>query len=137
MGGMWDIVNRGPGAKSCKSWGLMVLAALVLAGCAATKQEVIQQLGAQYVGKHVDVLVAQFGPPATFKMSNGATSYQWQLSNLGITGETQYCKLSVIAAPNGIISQLNTEDTDIRVQYGLINVGSICARRLGIERQTS
>jgi hypothetical protein len=116
--------------------------ALVLASCAAIKQEVIQQLGAQYVGKNVDVLVAQFGPPAaTFKMNNGATSYQWQLSNLSIaegrrgsaTGQTIYCKLSVIAAPNGIISQLNTEDSDL--MDGPINVGSICARRLGIERQ--
>jgi hypothetical protein len=107
---------------------------MMLASCAATKQEVIDRLGSQYIGKNVDVLVGQFGPPAaTFKMNSGQTSYQWQLSNFtgrasryGSASQTVFSKVSVIAAPNGTINQLNTEDADFLD-------GSICAERLGMQ----
>jgi hypothetical protein len=62
---------------------IVVIVALcaALGGCAASKQEVVARLGDQYVGKNVDALVLQFGPPtSTFKMSSGDTSYVWQLS---------------------------------------------------------
>jgi hypothetical protein len=116
-----------------------------LAGCAASKQEVATRLGEQYVGQNVDALVVKFGPPAsTFKMNSGDTSYIWQLGNqTNIVADrgtgvatTQFCKVSVIANKNGIVSQLNTEDANAGGGfYGVFGVlGSICANRLGIER---
>ena len=123
------------------------LLALALGGCAASREEVAARLGAEYVGKNVDAVVAKFGPPtSTFKMNNGQTSYQRQLANqtdiaTNRSGSgyasTQYCKVSVIASPTGVVSQLNTEDSNagsgIDAAVG-VN-GSICANRLGMERQ--
>ena len=71
---MWD--SRGPGGKIMQKLGLMILAALVLASCAATKQE-DQQLGAQYVGKNVDVSAAQFGPPSAFAQEFSPEQRAW------------------------------------------------------------
>jgi len=118
-----------------------------LAGCAASREEVVSRLGDQYVGQNVDALVVKFGPPANaFKMNSGETSYIWQLGNQtnintdrgsGIAS-TQYCKVSVIASKTGIVSQLNTEDSNAGGGLGgaLGMYGSICANRLGIARQT-
>jgi hypothetical protein len=127
---------------------LMVLPlCAVLGGCAASRQEVATRLGDQFVGKNADSLVVQFGPPASlFKMSNGGTSYVWQLAattDIAIdrgygSMETRSCKVSVITDPRGIVTQLNTEDSnagnDIYAAFGAY--GSICARRLGMERQS-
>jgi hypothetical protein len=128
--------------------GIVALgAAAMLAGCAASRQEVIAKLGEQYIGQNVDALVIKFGPPAsTFKMNSGDTSYIWQLGNQtninsdrgsGIAS-TQYCKVSVVANKTGVISQLNTEDSNAGGGLGgaLGMYGSICANRLGIERQS-
>lgn len=61
--------------------GIMELC-VALGGCAASRQEVVAQLGAEYIGQNVDALVIQWGPPAsTFKMNSGDTSYVWQLGN--------------------------------------------------------
>ncbi|CAN7278272.1 hypothetical protein LJR220_001319 [Bradyrhizobium sp. LjRoot220] len=126
--------------------GIVALGA-ALAGCAASREEVAVRLGSQYVGQNVDALVVKFGPPAsTFKMNSGDTSFIWQLGNQtsistdrgsGIAS-TQYCKVSVIASKTGVISQLNTEDSNAGAGLGsaLGMYGSICARRLGMERQT-
>jgi hypothetical protein len=96
-------------------------------------------------GQNADVLVMKFGPPAsTFKMKSGDTSYIWQLGNqTNIVADrgtgvatTQFCKVSVIANKNGIVTQLNTEDANAGGGlYALTGaLGSICANRLGIER---
>jgi hypothetical protein len=59
-----------------------ILCCVGVAGCAASREEVAARLGAEYVGKNVDTLVAKFGPPTSmFKMNSGQTSYQWQLSD--------------------------------------------------------
>jgi hypothetical protein len=118
-----------------------------LVGCAASKQEVATRLGEQYVGQNADALVVKFGPPASrFKMNSGDTSYIWQLGNqTNIVADrgtgvatTQFCKVSVIANKNGIVTQLNTEDANagwgLYAMTGML--GSICANRLGIERQS-
>ena len=75
-----------------------------------------------------------------FKMNSGQTSYQWQLSNqtdIAVDrgfghASTRYCKVSVIASPTGVVTQLNTEDSnagsDIYAAFGAY--GSICANRL-------
>jgi hypothetical protein len=101
-------------------------------------------LGDQYVGQNVDALVIKFG---TFKMNSGDTSYIWQLGNQtninsdrgsGIAS-TQFCKVSVIGSKTGIVSQLNTEDSNAGGGLGgaLGMYGSICANRLGMERQSA
>jgi hypothetical protein len=110
-------------------------------------QEVVERLGAEYIGQNVDALVIKFGPPAsTFKMNSGDTSYIWQLGNqtnaVGGNGaaiaSTVFCKVSVVANKVGVISQLNTEDSNagggIAGTIGMY--GSICANRLGIQRQS-
>src|SRR5580700_307545 len=98
--------------------GIVVLGA-ALSGCAASRQEVAAQLGAEFIGQNVDALVIDFGPPAsTFKMNSGDTSYIWQLGNqtnaAGGNGvaiaSTRFCKVSVVASKTGIVTLLNTED---------------------------
>ncbi|MDR3484546.1 MAG: hypothetical protein P4M05_06515 [Bradyrhizobium sp.] len=126
--------------------GIVALCA-ALGGCAASRQEVAARLGDQYVGQNVDALVVKFGPPAnTFKMNSGDMSYVWQLGNQtnintdrgsGVAS-TQFCKVSVIASPKGVVSQLNTEDSNAGGGLGgaLGMYGSLCANRLGMERQS-
>ena len=58
------------------------VAILALAGCAASRQEVVEQLGQQYIGQNVDQMVVSLGPPAsTFRMNSGEMSYIWQLTS--------------------------------------------------------
>jgi hypothetical protein len=121
------------------SVGSIVL--LVLTGCGASRQEVATRLGQQYVGQNVDTLIVRFGPPAsTFKMNSGETSYIWQLgdqTNINTyrgsgSANTVYCKVSVIASPTGVVTQLNTEDANIYVGLtAAVGIeGSLCATRL-------
>ena len=130
-----------------RNLGIVVLCA-ALAGCAASRQEVVERLGEHYIGKNVDALVVDLGPPAsTFKMNSGDTSYIWQLGNQtnivsdrgsGVAS-TRFCKVSVIADKTGIVSQLNTEDSNSRGGLaGAVGMyGSICANRLGIQHRSS
>jgi hypothetical protein len=128
--------------------GILALgAALSLAACAASRQEVVSRLGDEFIGQNVDSLVVQWGPPAsTFKMNSGDTSYVWQLGNqtdirtddgAGFAS-TRFCKVNVVASKTGLITQLNTEDSN--AGGGLVGAlggyGSICARRLSMKPQT-
>jgi hypothetical protein len=133
-----------------RTWVVAALCA-ALGGCFATAPEVRNQLGQEYIGKNVDTLVRQWGPPtSTFKMNSGESSYVWQLSavtdiamNNGVGSAATYaCKVSVIASPTGIVTQLNTEDYNPGGS-GLIGLagtmgayGSMCGQRLGIQRQS-
>lgn len=125
----------------------IVALCVTLGGCAASRQEVAARLGQEYIGKNVDVLVVQWGPPAsTFKMNSGETSYVWQLGNQtnintyrgSGAASTMYCKVNVIASPTGIVSQLNTEDANIYVGLtAAVGIdGSLCATRIGMKQQT-
>jgi hypothetical protein len=85
-------------------------------------------------------MVAQFGPPtSSFKMNSGETSYMWQLTSqtdINVyrgsgTAQTYFCKVDVIASPTGVVSKITTEDSSNL--YG----ESLCAKRLGLERQAS
>jgi hypothetical protein len=125
----------------------IVALAAALAGCAASRQEVAARLGDRFVGKNVDALVVQFGPPTnTFKMNSGQSSYVWQLTAVtDVVGDegyaqaqSRFCKVSVIASPAGIVTQLNTEDSNAGrgIPGALGAYGSICARRLGMKPQT-
>jgi hypothetical protein len=81
-----------------------------------------------------------------FKMNSGQSSYVWQLTAVtdintdrgSGQAQTRFCKVSVIASPAGIVTQLNTEDSN--AGGGLAGAvgafGSICAQRLGMKPQT-
>jgi hypothetical protein len=127
---------------------MSALAAIALAGCAATKEQVSDNLGSKFLGKNVDTLVSEFGPPASaFRMNSGETAYVWQLSAVtdidtyrgSGTAQTFFCKVSVISSPTGMVTKLTTEDhSGTGGLLGLAGVdihGSMCARRLGMPRQ--
>ena len=131
-------------------FGIVVLCA-TLGGCAASAPEVKTRLGQEYIGKNADALVLQWGPPTSmFKMNSGQTSYVWQLSsvtdiqmNHGVGSASTYgCKVSVIASPTGIVTQLDTEDYNpggsglIGLAGALGAYGSLCGQRLGMKPQT-
>ena len=126
----------------------MLAAVCLLSGCAATKQEVSANLGNRFVGKNVDALVTEFGPPASaFRMNSGETAYVWQLSDVTSintyegsgTAKTYHCRVNVISFPAGLVTKLTTEDVSgTGGLLGLAGVdirGSLCARRLGMPRQ--
>lgn len=126
---------------------VVVALSATLAGCAASRQEVAARLGDQFVGKNVDSLVVEFGPPTSmFKMNSGQTSYVWQLTSVtDIAGDrgyaqaqSRFCKVSIITSPAGIVTQLNTEDSNAGAGiYAAVGAfGSICAQRLGMKPQT-
>jgi hypothetical protein len=130
-----------------RKFGLLAAAAIGLAGCAASRQDVVARLGSEFVGQNVDALVVKFGPPSSmFKMNSGGSSYQWQLTAItdmaGDRGfaqaQTRFCKVSVITSPTGIVTQLDTEDSNAGAGIGgaIGMYGSICAQRLGM-RPTS
>jgi hypothetical protein len=107
------------------AWSIVLL---MLTGCSSW-QEVATRLGQHYVGHNVNAVVVQFGPPAsTFKMNSGETSYVWQLGKTVETASTEYCKVTVIASPAGIVTQFNTEDPNVGTTAGM--KGNFCAERL-------
>ncbi len=125
---------------------IMVLC-LALGGCAAPRQEVAGRRGEQFIGQNVDALVAQLGPAtSSSKMKDGQNSYVWRIStrtdvrtqtgsgglygdgntpSSAISDTARSCKISVIASPAGIVTQLDAEDSDDDT-----DAMSICARRL-------
>lgn len=124
----------------------------MLAGCAATRQEVIAKLDDQYVGKSVDAFATRFGPPASsIRMNSGDTCYLWQLgvetnidrssNRCGSSGSaaTKFCKVSVMASTGWIVKALTTEDASgTQGLPGLASVdicGSVCAWHHGIRRE--
>ena len=123
-----------------REYAILALVSIELAGCAATPQEVSERLGDRFIGKNVDTLVSEFGPPANlFKMNSGETSYVWQLGAVtdintdqgSGTARTNFCKVNVIASPTGIVNKLTTEDS-ARGMFGMY--GSVCSQRLGMKR---
>jgi hypothetical protein len=135
---------------------VLVVVALfaTLAGCAASKQEVVARLGDQYTGQNVDALLVKLGPPTkTFKMSGGDTLYSWQLANQTLVrsrfkqtrGDSpvsqtglRYCEVNAVVSKDSIVTQLNTDDTN--AGHGIVGMlganGSVCAHRLGIKHQS-
>ena len=125
----------------------IVALCVTLASCAASREEVSARLGQQYIGQNVDTLVVSWGPPTnTFKMNSGDTSYIWQLGDQtdintyrgSGAASTRFCKVSVVASKTGVVTLLNTEDSNAGTGIsGALGVyGSICANRLGMQRQT-
>jgi hypothetical protein len=111
---------------------------VLVAACAATSEQVADTLGSKFRGQNIDRVVMQFGPPInSFKMSSGATTYEWRLgdqtniatSKYGGTASTHYCKLRAMAGPDGVITDVSTEDASNMLGE------SLCAMRLGMFRQ--
>lgn len=110
---------------------------VLVAGCAATQEQVTAALGSKYTGRSVDQLVLEFGPPtSTFKMSDGSAAYQWELANhtninvdkYGGSANTRYCRVRAVAGPDNLVRSLSTEDASNIVGE------SLCARKLGLAR---
>ena len=127
---------------------LVLTICAVLGGCAASAPEVKARLGQEYVGKNVDALVVQWGPPTTtFKMNSGQTSYVWQLATETTVNmdrgsglaKNYACRVNVIESPAGIIEQLDTED--YKAGVGILAMvgatGSMCGERLKMKPQNS
>jgi hypothetical protein len=117
----------------------VVLGSIWLAGCFATAPDVQQRSGESFVGKNVDEIVVVFGPPkTTFNMNSGDIAYLWEIGNStnidtykgSGSAETSYCRFRVIASPQGIVSDLSTEDASNGDRE------SPCARRLGMKGQS-
>lgn len=132
---------------------------VALAGCAGSPQGVAStsQYGNQFVGKDIDALVTQIGRPTrSKKMDDGQHSYVWELpataasvseqrlqsaygglygdgSTPGyISDDPRLCKVSVMTSADGIITQLNAEDSN-GTGASSMTLGfnaSICAQRL-------
>jgi hypothetical protein len=124
----------------------IVTLSVALIGCAASRQEAAARLGEQFIGRNVDAMVAQFGPPASaFRMSSGGTSYQWQLAGgtdiVGGDGlalaSQRYCKVNVITDRSNIVVDFKTDDTGSATSYGYFTVNeSLCAKRFGMKKET-
>jgi hypothetical protein len=126
---------------------VLAIVPLILTGCAASRQEVAARLGEQFIGQSVDMMAAQFGPPASsFRLTTGGSSYLWQLASVSDvnvdrgfgTVSTRSCKVKVMTDPAGIVRQLDTEDASASTGvYGAMGIGgSICAQRLRMKAQT-
>jgi hypothetical protein len=142
-------MRRAGDLEAMRVFWIVALCALV-GGCAAGAPEVRARLGQEYIGKNVDALVIQWGPPTSmFRMNSGQGSYVWQLSSVtgvtvnrgGGTASTYGCKVSVIASPTGIVTQLDTEDynpggSGLIALAGVLGAyGSLCGQRLGMKPQ--
>jgi hypothetical protein len=81
-------------------------------------------------------------------MNSGEMAYVWQLTSTTAinthegsgTAKTYYCKVNVISSPAGNVTKLTTEDRSgtggILGLTGVDIYGSICAKHLGMPRQT-
>jgi hypothetical protein len=143
----------------------IVAICVALAGCAGSPQRAAStsQYGNQFVGKDVDALVAQIGRPTSSKrMDDGQGSYVWELGPTKASGSDQrvqtadgglygdgytpgyitddprLCKISATTSPEGIVTQLNAEDSN-GTGAPSVTLGfnqSICAQRFGTKPRT-
>jgi len=107
----------------------------------------------QYVGKKLDTLIAQFGPPKRSQpLDNDQTSYVWQFDATddglpptgagGLYGDgwspgyvsdgySPFCRVTVVASADGVVTQANTEESNgTGTPNGFIRSGNICQKQL-------
>ena len=137
------------------------LLCITVGGCWASGQDSTSSPSSdQLVGKHVDAVVSRFGKPTGRKKMDGDQMvYIWELPPLdssgnkkthsgpgGLYGDGQtpgymsddprMCKLSVTTSPEGIVTQVEAEDSNgtgaPTMTLGLS--GSVCAQRLSATR---
>lgn len=140
-----------------RSIGAAVLC-VVLSGGWASAQDAgpSTRAGTQFVGQNVHVVADKFGLPAgRKKMDNDDMLYVWELGPADptaqrrrtvegyggryedgeppgyMTDDPRICKLTVIASPEGIVTQVTAEDQNgtgaPKTTFGLL--GSVCADR--------
>ena len=111
----------------------------------------------QFVGKNIDTLVAQLGPPTRSQpLDNDQTSYVWQIETPietppptgagGLYGDgnspgyvsegySAFCRVNVVATNNGVITQANTEESNgTGTPNGFLRSGTVCQQRLKAKR---
>jgi hypothetical protein len=138
---------------------ILAIAALcvTLGGCWTSGQEAAtsNHAGDQFVGQNVDVVAARFGKPTgRKKMDNDQMMYVWEFAAADLPGigkaqtgqgrlygdggtpgamsdDPRFCKLTVIASSQGIVTQFNAEESNGTgapgMSVGLID--SVCAQR--------
>ncbi len=107
----------------------------------------------QYVGKNLDTLVGQLGPPKRSQpLDNDQTSYVWQFDVVdeglpptgagGLYGDgrspgyvsegySPFCRITVVASADGVITQASTEESNgTGTPNGAIRSGNICQKQL-------
>lgn len=133
------------------------LLCITVGGCWASGQDATSSPSSdQLVGKNVDAVASRFGKPTGRKKMDGDQMvYIWELPPLdssgnkkthsgpgGLYGDGQtpgymsddprMCKLSVTTSPEGIVTQVNAEDSNgtgaPTMTLGFS--GSVCAQRL-------
>jgi hypothetical protein len=136
--------------------GAAVLCFVLSGGWASAQNAPPTQAGNQFVGKDVHVVADRFGSPTgRKKMDNDDMLYVWELgpadqsasrrrNDTGdgglyedghtpgyINDDPRICKLTVIASPEGIVTQVTAEDQNgtgaPTRTFGLL--GSVCADR--------
>ena len=143
----------------------IVAVCAALGGCAAPGQEVAStsRLGDQFLGKTANSLVPRFGKPISRdKMDNDQTTYVWELDPTTVsaddrrtdtgaaglygdghtpgymTDDPRRCKMSVTVSPEGVITQVATEDQNgtgaPTRNFGIL--GGVCAQLLGTRSRT-
>lgn len=139
-----------------RSIGAAVLCVVLGGGWASAQNAPSTQAGHQFVGQDVHVVADRFGlPTGRKKMDNDEMLYVWELgppdptasrrtTDQGygglyedghtpgyMTDDPRICKLTVIASPEGIVTQVTAEDQNgtgaPKRTFGLI--GSVCADR--------
>jgi hypothetical protein len=117
--------------------GIVALCA-ALGGCWTSGREAAtsNRAGDQFVGQNVEAVAARFGKPTgRKKMDNDQMMYVWELAAAdlprnqktqagdgGLYGDghtpgsmsddPRFCKLTVIASPEGIVTQFNAEESN-------------------------
>jgi hypothetical protein len=106
----------------------------------------------QLVGKNIDALVTQLGPPKRSQsLDNDQTSYVWQIETgdtppltgaAGLYGDgispgyvsdgySPVCRINVIASANGVITQATTEESNgTGTPNGVFRRENICDKQL-------
>ena len=144
----------------------IVAVCAALGGCAVPGQEAASTsspLGDQFIGKSVSSLVPRFGKPISRdKTDNDQATYVWELDtatdslgdrrtdtgDAGLYGDghtpgymsddPRRCKMSVTASPEGIITQVTTEEQNgtgaPTRTFGIL--GGVCARLIGAKSRT-
>ena len=143
-----------PAAFAC------IALSVLLGGCWTSGQTVASARWDQFVGQNVQSVAAKFGQPTGRKrMDNDQMLYVWELPSLDWSGnkkthsgdgglygdghtpgymsdDPRLCKLSVTASPEGIVTQVEAEDTNgtgaPTMTLGFS--GSVCAQRLSATR---
>jgi len=136
---------------------LCIALPITLGGCWTSGQTATSTRWDQFVGQNVQVVATRFGQPTgRKKLDNDQMLYVWELGPLDpsakqrtidtgggglyedghtpgyMTDDLRICKLSVIASPEGIVTQFTAEDLNgtgaPARKLGFL--GSLCAERL-------